>query len=366
MRFTVIRSLEGMKAAGSAWERFLPQTVFQTFEWHAAWYEHLCPGEIYLVLAEENRRLCAVAPLWLQKKFGLSVLRFAGSPMADYNSFVAESPDAMEQLTEFVMQECSWDVLILDDIMEGSALPKMARKYSRDNLGVFGANPCMSLDLKRAGPGVMRKRGLNRFIKALRKMGKLEFVIARNHAQALDILARQHRDIWRLRGELSMFCSPARYGFLRKIADSMPHNIHIWMLILNSEPIAIQFGFSFRGTYVTYIQSHDPRYKKYSAGTLLYSHFIRHYLEQGYSAVDHTRGTEPYKERFSNTRTENSCIAAAKSGLAWAVLSPFLMARERTLRNPRLHEMTVSARRMLKKPIVNHRYKTAENQEIGQ
>src|SRR5437588_11010142 len=79
----IARTEEHLRALEPEWTRLYvqsrPRNPFVSYEWAMACWHHLCTGaEPFIVTARTGGRLVGVAPLRLERHFGLRVLRFIG------------------------------------------------------------------------------------------------------------------------------------------------------------------------------------------------------------------------------------------------------------------------------------------------
>jgi CelD/BcsL family acetyltransferase involved in cellulose biosynthesis len=77
--------------------------------------------------------------------------------------------------------------------------------------------------------------------------------------------------------------------------------LRIVVLELEGRPIAVDVGFSFKGTWSLYNMSYDHAMPELSPGMVLVGETIRLAAEEGCEAFDFLRGREPYKYRFGAT-----------------------------------------------------------------
>src|SRR5262249_17223974 len=75
--------------APAAWnallQRSATRTVFQTWQWHAAWWQVFGPGaELVLLVARRGGELAGLGAFWRQRR----VLRFVGHGRSDYGDLL--------------------------------------------------------------------------------------------------------------------------------------------------------------------------------------------------------------------------------------------------------------------------------------
>jgi CelD/BcsL family acetyltransferase involved in cellulose biosynthesis len=84
---------------------------------------------------------------------------------------------------------------------------------------------------------------------------------------------------------------------------------------LKEEPIAAQFWIVANGKAEIYKLAYDKKFKRYSPGTLLTAHLLKHVLERDkVSEVDYLVGDERYKQAWMSHRRERWGLVAYNAG----------------------------------------------------
>lgn len=101
-------------------------SVFSTWTWLSTWWKHFGKNrELLLLLAEENQKLVAIAPLMVTtepfSQLHRKKIEIIGTPDADYNSFIlARTSEKEKVLYAFFKYLDSaskkWDILRFTDI----------------------------------------------------------------------------------------------------------------------------------------------------------------------------------------------------------------------------------------------------------
>lgn len=121
-----------------------------------------------------------------------------------------------------------------------------------------------------------------------------------------------------------------------KQAEPYPHFVRRWAEVcarlgwlrlglawVGDVPIAAQFWFTVRGRSSIFKLAYDEAYAKWSAGTVLTAHLMRHALDVDHVVeVDYLTGDDPYKRAWMTQRRERigllACNRRTPRGLAFA------------------------------------------------
>lgn len=128
----------------------------------------------------------------------------------------------------------------------------------------------------------------------------------------------------------------AVYARSWKVAEPYPEFVPGWARIcaengwlrlglawIGAVPVAAQFWFTLHGRAFIFKLAYDEQYAKYSAGTVLTAHMIRHSLEQDrVTEIDYLTGDDAYKRSWMSMRRERvgliACNTRTARGLASA------------------------------------------------
>ena len=300
-------------------------TIFQTFQWHAAWWRSY--GSVYraCIIAGLNRgRLVGIAPLMISSAGRMS---FIGDGRSDFHDVIVAEPhkaaflDAVFSLLQGRRKE--WISLAFTNIPDSSSTPttviELCRKY-----GVF---PLVQRDvvnhvLDVAGDpeqarAIMDKPDLRRRSNYFLRTGVLKYSLIEDRVAAeryLPIFFEQHRKRWKRNWTRSIFESPLNRQFYEELLKELllSHWLHWSMLEFGGKPIAFNFGFDYNGVLTWYKPSFDVAIAKRSPGKVLLRHLIGHALEHGRKELDFTVGDEPFKQRYVNKTRKNTNVVIFK------------------------------------------------------
>jgi len=116
----------------------------------------------------------------------------------------------------------------------------------------------------------------------------------------MELLFRLHKDRWQ--GHSSGALSSRRQDFHCEFARlALDHHwLRLWVMELDNRPVAVWYGFRYKGIEWYYQGGWDPAFRAESVGFVLLCHTIRAALQDGAKAYWFLRGGEPYKARFAD------------------------------------------------------------------
>jgi CelD/BcsL family acetyltransferase involved in cellulose biosynthesis len=116
----------------------------------------------------------------------------------------------------------------------------------------------------------------------------------------LDALFELHQKRWQLRGEAGSFGSPARRQFYYEMARSLLARrwLDFWLLELNGQAVAAQFGFRYGETTYALQEGFDPAYSADSVGYVLRGHVLEQAIAEGARRYDFLAGQDVSKDRW--------------------------------------------------------------------
>ncbi len=337
MRIQLVEHAAALAAHRTAWNSLLQRsptnTIFQTFEWFASWWEVF--GDAYdlrVLLGFVGDSLVAVAPLVLshQRRYGRPVacLEFACTAPSDYADFLYQDQSSLRSLVQALRAELAWDVLNFDRIPSVSpTLPVLAEEFP----GWRGTSFCCDVASAYVfgptndGSDIVRKKSLRRHTNGLRKAGTVE---VRHLTQGeliepeLEAFFQQHIERRSLTAVPSLFLNPREQKFYRLLTRRLaPHDWVLFTIVtLNGQAVAVHYGFLYERRLLWYKPSFSPQHAHLSPGEVLIAELFHYCRAHALSELDFTIGNTPFKERFTNVKRYNVEFQAFRSGF-WQQLS---------------------------------------------
>jgi CelD/BcsL family acetyltransferase involved in cellulose biosynthesis len=304
-------------------------TIFQTYEWHTAWWQaYGGSSELYLLRVDHGPELVGIAPMMVYRaNDGARVLAFIGVYRSDYLDFVYDGakPGTVQAIVSYLgSRRGDWDRIDLSEIPERSTTHSELERAALD-LGLCSVllrtRPCPTLVIKGNETQVRKiinKKKLRYFKRHFEERPGYRV----RHLAAYDEISphlpgffEQHIARWAGTPTPSIFLDEKSRAFYGNLIASMCDKRWITFTVLESEgaPIAYHFGFTYNKAFVVYKPTYNPLMARRSPGLVLLKELLGFALAAGYDEFDFTVGDEPYKRRFASEIRHNRSYSILKS-----------------------------------------------------
>ena len=308
----VIGSVEEFEALGECWRQFKVDPM-NGFDWNISWWKAFQErGQLQLLALVSQGKTIGIAPLYIDRWFGLRRLRLlaSGKTCTDYADLICD-PQHYElcalSVAEYIREQ-KFPVVELECTREDRLT-----LFMKENLGdLYQADhrdvePSWILAL----PETMKafttnaKSSLRRKInKANRRLASDEFTIKTSSsgdvdiAVAFEILKDLHTRRWHSLNGPGVF-GDEKFGAFLEAAVLKFHQTQqceIIVLYQGDQPIAAQLYFIASKGYQMYQSGYDPEAMKFEPGHIIFTSMVGRAIEKGETQFDFLRGDEPYKE----------------------------------------------------------------------
>ena len=293
-------------------------TIFQSFAWARQCALRVgATAKLCVLTARRAGRLVAIAPLELDRHFGLPVLRWAGGNLAIYGDVLAVASvdvgewltDAFQDLERRRVASC----LFLENVRADALVAPFLRESGQD----IGRQSAPLLDMTEAqdfarwqnGLSKNTRRGRKRRLRNLEATGAVSFHFesggpgARARVSKLFELKRA----WaKQRSVLSRTIEDENFETLvsELVSGASGIESRISTLLLDGKPIAIELGFVTGDRYLSYLGAYDPAYHAFSPGTLQLERTLEACFGEHLVAFDLLTPNDTYKTEWANTTVE--------------------------------------------------------------
>lgn len=306
----VIQSLEEFQTIEAMWNQFDVEPL-NSFSWNLSWWNAFqAKGDLHLLKFERAGKVVGLAPLYVDRWFGLSRLRFiaTGDTCTDYVDLICD-PEHYElcsySLAEYI-REKSFSVVELE-CTKNDRLAVLVKKHlvDRYNCDHRLAEPTWRLDLPDTWAQFVEgsKKSLRRKInKAIRRIESNEFTILYLSELPIESAFSTLQDLHTRRmnstGRPGVFADANFASFLKSAVFKFHENdkCEIIIAMQGNEPIASQLYFVSKDGFQLYQSGYAPEAMKLEPGHLLFTAMVRRAIERGDRCFDFLRGNEPYKE----------------------------------------------------------------------
>lgn len=123
------------------------------------------------------------------------------------------------------------------------------------------------------------------------------------YTQHLDELASLHQQRWSTKNQKGVIDAQTSRFFRIFTANDQHQMSRLFLVIDKGKTIGANLSFRLRDRYYYYQSGLDPRYSKYSLGSLLILHQMRNAVKERCTTFDFLRGQEEYKARWKPDTT---------------------------------------------------------------
>ena len=330
MQAADIRRTAEMAALEPEWQRlasFCPAaTVFQTYEWNAAWWKHFGNRQgrrlRVVTFRDPAGALVGLAPLMTSFWYAtpLRRLSFLGTGTSDYLDVLA-APGWEQQvagsLYGYLEKTGGWQIADFQQLREGSFLrehqpPETSRLTVQDVLG----EACPYLPLPETweqllqGLGKKTRANVGYYDRALSKVYEVAAGPVTDEAELddeLTCLFELHGRRWNQRWLPGVFAGKRVQAFHRDVARRLLKQnwLRLFYLRLDGVTQASLYCFGYGDRLCYYQGGFEPTLARLSLGTVLTARAIQSAIAEDRNVFDFLRGDEPYKAKWTGQSRHN-------------------------------------------------------------
>jgi CelD/BcsL family acetyltransferase involved in cellulose biosynthesis len=314
-------------------------TLFLTWEWLHAWWEHLAGDRtLFILTARDGERLVGVAPLCVRPA-GIDrlpptpVLELLGSGTcgSDYLDIIVDRHWENEASRVFAdALDGSGRMLALSRIRQGTALSVVLgaslegrgwTSHERaDEICPFIRLAGLDWEGYLATLGSRHREAFRRKLRRMQKSFRVGFERVREENErpaALEQMIRLHELRWRGRGASEAFTTPELRTFHDQVSRVALARgwLRLYTLTLDDQPVAALYGFMYGGTFYFFQSGFDPAFSEWSTGLVMMGLAIKSAIEEGAHEYDLLHGTEGYKMHWASEARALARLEAYPPGL---------------------------------------------------
>jgi CelD/BcsL family acetyltransferase involved in cellulose biosynthesis len=322
-------AVETMSAVEADWrgfEQIADCTVFQSFDWLAAWQHHIgsLNGVVPTIVTgrDAHGELLFLLPLAVEARRFVRRLTWLGRDLCDYNGpmlapgftaginrsrFANLWREVLQQLQD--RPQLRFDVIHLDKMQSmvgGQANPFIDLGVMPHANGAYFTHLGGDWESFYASKRSAETRGRDRTkSKRLAKQGEVRFVSPTDDseiASTLETLIEQKAKSLDAMGVADIFARRGHREFYHALALE-PHLVHISRLDVGAQTVAANLGTVFRGRYYHILASYtDGELARFSPGAAHLHELLRYAIECRCDAFDFTLGDERYKQEWCDDK----------------------------------------------------------------
>lgn len=314
----------------SEWERLEKENdIFpqNTYRWCSAWWKYLAgKRKLHIVVAlDDAGNAITIAPLCIERDFGIPVLRSIPVNFGDFYTFITPlgelSQAGTDSVLEYMASNKLWQWVRLEQVSEQSVLSRNLLSHNYREKWMTGCvianfNSLKWVDYLSTLKKSFRK-ALNKRLKRIDECFSTGLTIVRTWEEYKDKfneMAMIHQERWTddhvpAKGTIELACwkDAIRRQFE---AGKMVY----YELLCDNIPVAYSLGFLHRGVYYSWHTSFRPDYRIYHPGVMIHAFMIRQFIDDGIFGINFMAGEYEYKLDWSPDRiTEKSCMFTSVS-----------------------------------------------------
>ena len=353
LRLEIHGELSEVEREWKAFEQHADRTVFQSFDWLAAWQR--CIGAprgavpVIVLGRDGDGQLLFILQLAIERRRLARRLTWLGSQLCDYNApLLAENFSDRMSAARFVL---AWrDIVALlradprfrFDLIDLQKMPEAVGSQRNPFLdlaafdfqvlahpsGAYVANLGRGWDEFYAAKRSSQTRKKERKqLKHLAEHGEVSFVEVQDRddiAATLATLISQKSRAFARMGVEDFFAQPGYREFFVAIATDpgMRELIHVSRLDVGATTVATNVGLKFRDCYYLILSSYDDgELARFGPGRAHLHELLRNAIDGGFARFDFTVGDEPYKRDWSDTELALYDHLAAVTFRGWLVMA---------------------------------------------
>jgi CelD/BcsL family acetyltransferase involved in cellulose biosynthesis len=304
------------------------QSPFLSFDWLTTWWRHFGAGKHLFVVTVRNSRaqLVGLAPLCLgggwTSLWGFRKLGFLGTGPSDRLDLLVDPrylrPAVRAMAASLFERRREWDYVELSECDEASAALGELRCTLKElglaeRVALGSVCPYVVLPesfneyLQGIGPNL--RRNFRRRLRALQRLGKVEFVELHSPNDVrvgFEDLVGLHRLRFSQKGEASGFLGQ-ELPFHRDILHTGlgQEKARVFLLRVDGRSVGAWYGFSMGSVFFSYQSGMDPDWSHLSVGLVTLGSTIESAISRKHSEVDFLRGDEDYKFQWTNRSRRN-------------------------------------------------------------
>jgi len=310
----------------AAWTNLLSRSkdadIFQTYEWVTSWLKYFWQGKplAFLFVWKENK-LIALAPLLKDEKGKIGCRHSLVTPVNDESlrTSIILSEEPREALISLIThtRKSGRPMRLISKMTRKSSpvaefLPEVVKSFNLSTV-IFlkNSSPILHLDgnwetyLKTKSRHFQKE--LRRKRNQLEKAGSLQVkkvLRADEFQRAMPDILSIERNSWKEKSGTSFTARPKVLNFYTELGLHLAEKgwLRIYLLYLNSKPVAHIFGLVYGDEYCALKTSYDNNLRNLSPGIILFEHVLKDAFEQGLKTFDFLGVESRWKNDFANDK----------------------------------------------------------------
>lgn len=319
---------------------------FLTFEWLSSWWSHFSDGgKLFVLIAKDEDRIIAIAPLMIIRKGIFRVLQFIGTGRSDYLDFmIAEKrQESLQSIFRYIHDAKKyWDIMYFRDISSDSQNLEFIKSAightgmaSGEIVGTMA--PYMpkngNWDNYLASKSSKFRNNMRRIEKKLEKAGEFRITCKNTvTSEDVDAMHKIEERSWKTDAGSPRLGNQKACKFFTEVLEKFSNNswLDLWFLCLNQEPIAYSVNFAYRNKIFNYNVAYVSEHRNLYPGKALTVKTLEDAFNRNMTEYDFLRGNEAYKSDWTSQKRDLYYLAAYRKSL-YSMMAYMLIIKLRWL-----------------------------------
>lgn len=287
------------------------------YEWCEPWWKYRSGGRrLHIVtVLDENNIIVAIAPLCIEAKPGVKIIRSFPIHFGDFYTFVADKQNhntIVSLIIKYLLSFRHWDLIRLSKINDQDLLYSILNSYfahkkklTRIHVTDFSLHSPEKDILMMVSQKTRSE--YRRRLKRISEIGKVSLNVIENYKD-YSLFFENMRSIYEKRWNYDKIKPPSDnyYSMQNEAIKGLfdKNKVIIFLLKLNTLVIAYRWGFIHQDTYYDWRVSHDPKFDKYFPGIMLLGLSLQESINRGIKKINFGAGDYDWKKRWASTNIE--------------------------------------------------------------
>lgn len=321
LTFSIIRNKNDMLAVEPDWNQLYQESgrraqIFLTFNWLWHWLDaaQIPPENLIILTARNEGQLVLIAPLTIEKKSGLKIITWAGSPVSQYGDILLKEHvnnlNWLKDAVNFLINELKPDLFHLRKVRFDASITPLLEAYSATLLEETAAPYIETLGAENFTEFNKRysqrsRKSKRRHRRKLEEHGQISFELSKEgpvaKVAALNAIAQKRAWLKTMKIISPAFKTDLIDRFFEKAVASTerPTGLCASELKVDGKTIATEIGVRVNSYYGAHLGTYDPSFIAHSPGSLQIQETIAALINEGIEIIDLFAPGDTYKYEWT-------------------------------------------------------------------
>jgi len=320
--FNIAQSWDEFEALENKWNRLFEENgrgpqLFQSFNWVWHWINQYpsAPKNLIILTGHIDDELVIIAPLVIEKKFGIKIIKWLGEPVSQYGDILIKTDinniQWLNKGLSYLKNKLKPDLFYMRKTRFDAAITPLLENFSATVLEetqapyieILGAKNFTDFNKRYSQRSRKSKR---RHRRKLEEKGKITFSLNKegNEAKKATMHALRLKREWlKAIGMISpAFNGPILDRFFTNVAITKDHatGLRVSQLCVDDRPAAIELGFQSKNYYGAHLGAYEADFIAHSPGSLQMQDTIASLINEGIQTIDLFAPGDPYKFEWTD------------------------------------------------------------------